>query len=55
MPDPQWEAASYGNGRPAPAIALNTANQPLAVVVDLDQRAMAVGAVLPPIAAFTVC
>ena len=33
---------------PAPAVALNAADQPLAVVVDLDQRAMAVGAVLHP-------
>ena len=30
--------------RPAPAIALNAADQPLAIVVDLDQRATAVGA-----------
>jgi hypothetical protein len=29
---------------PVPAIALNAADQPLAVVVDLDQRAMAVRA-----------
>jgi hypothetical protein len=31
--------------RPAPAVALNAADEPLAVVVDLDERAMAVGAV----------
>ena len=29
--------------RPAPPIALNAANKPLAVVVDLNQRAMARG------------
>ena len=42
---------------PAPAIALNAADQPLAVMVDVDQREMAVGAVsmaLPTVRTFTV-
>jgi hypothetical protein len=30
---------------PTPAVAFNAADQPLAVVIDLDQRAVAVGAV----------
>ena len=30
--------------RPAPAVALNASDQPLAVVLDLDERAMAIRA-----------
>ena len=37
--------------RPCPAVAVNAADKPLAVVVDLNQRTMAVGAVLHLIAA----
>jgi hypothetical protein len=33
----------FATPRPAPAIALDAADEPLAVVVDLDQRALAVG------------
>ena len=36
----------FATPRPAPAIALDAADEPLAVVVDLDQRAMAVGAIV---------
>jgi hypothetical protein len=36
----------FATPRPAPAIALDAADEPLAVVVDLDQRALAVGAIV---------
>ena len=43
LPLSAWRHEGFVTPRPAPAVALNAADQPLAVVDDLDERTIAVG------------